>query len=198
MSDIKFGKDHFRDNEVEFMANEVPIIKADPDDFNGQLKSFAEDTSYIKRFQKCELIDKYGIELFKFQPNKKLKTSLLMTDISGTLMTMTDKVESTHVAKIIKVGKFIKDPTYKVGDLVLLPISDTVGIGPNPAYYFAHQFDDSNMKPVQDESIKQSTYRFVASLFNSAWVPPQEFQIRDTELSTFAVYPDIIVGSYEI
>lgn len=194
-----FGKDHFKNNEVEFMVeNSLPIISVDPDDFNGQLRSFAADTSYVKRFKGCELDDKYGIELFKFQVNKKLKTSLLMTDLTGKLITIEDQVESTHVAKIIKVGRYIIDPKYKLGDLILLPISDTVGTAPNPDYYMAHQYDDSNLKPVQDEALPQFTYRFVASLFNSAWVPPQEFNIKSSDLSTFAIYPDLIVGSYEL
>ncbi len=41
-------------------------------------------------------------------------------------------------------------------------------------------------------------YTFVATLGQHAWLPPQEFDVEDENtLTTYAVYPDLIIGPYK-
>ena len=202
MSKVKFGKDHFRDNEVDLMVGssiitELDYIKIKQDEFFNQLNKFKEDTSYKKRFEKCELSDRLGIEMFMFQPNAKLKTALLLTDLTGKLMNTNDIVEATNIAKVIKVGNDLKDSKYKEGDLVMLPLTATAGESPNPKYYMAHQYDDSNLKPVQNELLPEYVPTFVATMNQMAWVPPQEYKTLDYKIYTYAIYEDLILGRYD-
>ena len=166
------------------------------DEFFNQLNKFKEDKSYVKRFEKCVLNDRLGIEMFMFRPNAKLKASLLLTDITGKLMSTNDIVEATNIAKVIKVGNDIKDSKYKEGDLVMLPLTATAGESPNPKYYMAHQYDDSNLKPVQNELLPEYVPTFVATMNQMAWLPPQEYKTLDHKIYTYAIYEDLILGSY--
>ena len=201
MSKVKFGRDHFKDNEVGLMVNssiitELDDIKIKQDEFFNQLNKFKEDTSYKKRFEKCILNDRLGIEMFMFRPNAKLKTALLLTDLTGKLMSTNDIVEATNIAKVIKVGNDLKDSKYKEGDLVMLPLTATAGESPNPKYYMAHQYDDSNLKPVQNELLPEYVPTFVATMNQMAWLPPQEYKTLDHKIYTYAIYEDLILGSY--
>ena len=201
MSKVKFGKDHFRDNEVNLMVNSSIITESDDvligqDEFFNQLNKFKDDKSYIKRFEKCELSDRLGIEMFMFRPNAKLKTALLLTDLTGKLMSTNDIVEATNIAKVIKVGNDLKDSKYKEGDLVMLPLTATAGEAPNPKYYMAHQYDDSNLKPVQNDLIPENVPTFVATMNQMAWLPPQEYKTLDHKIYTYAIYGDLILGHY--
>jgi hypothetical protein len=201
MSKVKFGKDHFRDNEVNLMVNSSIITESDDvligqDEFFNQLNKFKDDKSYIKRFEKCDLSDRLGIEMFMFRPNAKLKTALLLTDLTGKLMSTNDIVEATNIAKVIKVGNDLKDSKYKEGDLVMLPLTATAGEAPNPKYYMAHQYDDSNLKPVQNDLIPENVPTFVATMNQMAWLPPQEYKTLDHKIYTYAIYEDLILGHY--
>jgi hypothetical protein len=201
MSKVKFGKDHFRDNEVNLMVNSSIITESDDvligqDEFFNQLNKFKDDKSYIKRFEKCDLSDRLGIEMFMFRPNAKLKTALLLTDLTGKLMSTNDIVEATNIAKVIKVGNDLKDSKYKEGDLVMLPLTATAGEAPNPKYYMAHQYDDSNLKPVQNDLIPENVPTFVATMNQMAWLPPQEYKTLDHKIYTYAIYGDLILGHY--
>lgn len=201
MSKVKFGRDHFKDNEVDLMVGSSIITESDDvligqDEFFNQLNKFKEDKSYVKRFEKCVLNDRLGIEMFMFRPNAKLKASLLLTDITGKLMSTNDIVEATNIAKVIKVGNDIKDSKYKEGDLVMLPLTATAGESPNPKYYMAHQYDDSNLKPVQNELLPEYVPTFVATMNQMAWLPPQEYKTLDHKIYTYAIYEDLILGSY--
>lgn len=201
MSKVKFGRDHFKDNEVELLVGKsietgVDLVK--PNEFFEQMRDFAADTSYKKRFEKCTLTDRIGIEMFMFQPNKKLNTSILLAGYGGGLMSSSDKREATNIAKIIKVGSDLKDSKYKEGDLVQLPLSATVGESPNPQYYSAHQYDDSNLKPVQDDLIPKNAPTFVASMGNMAWLPPEEYKKNAHETYTYAIDQDLILGPYAL
>ena len=201
MSKVKFGKDHFRDNEVNLMVNSSIITESDDvligqDEFFNQLNKFKDDKSYIKRFEKCDLSDRLGIEMFMFRPNAKLKTALLLTDLTGKLMSTNDIVEATNIAKVIKVGNDLKDSKYKEGDLVMLPLTATAGEAPNPKYYMAHQYDDSNLKPVQNDLIPENVPTFVATMNQMAWLPPQEYKTLDHKIYTYSIYEDLILGHY--
>ena len=202
MSKVKFGRDHFKDNEVDLMVNSSIITEYDDvlvgqDEFFNQLSKFKDDISYRKRFEKCDLNDRLGIEMFMFRPNAKLKAALLLTDISGKLMSTNDIVEATNIAKVIKVGNDLKDSKYKEGDLVMLPLTATAGESPNPKYYMAHQYDDSNLKPVQNELLPEYVPTFVATMNQIAWVPPQEYKTLDYKIYTYAIYEDLILGRYD-
>lgn len=201
MEKVKFGRDHYKDNEVDLMVSSSIITESEDvligqDEFFNQLAKFKEDTSYRKRFDKCVLNDRLGIEMFMFRPNAKLKTALLLTDLSGKLMSTNDIVEATNIAKIIKVGNDLKDSRYKEGDLVMLPLTATAGESPNPKYYMAHQYDDSNLKPVQNDLIPENVPTFVATMNQMAWVPPQEYKTLDHKIYTYAIYEDLILGLY--
>lgn len=201
MSKVKFGRDHFKDNEVDLMVGSSIITESDDvligqDEFFNQLNKFKEDKSYVKRFEKCVLNDRLGIEMFMFRPNARLKASLLLTDITGKLMSTNDIVEATNIAKVIKVGNDIKDSKYREGDLVMLPLTATAGESPNPKYYMAHQYDDSNLKPVQNELLPEYVPTFVATMNQMAWLPPQEYKTLDHKIYTYAIYEDLILGSY--
>ncbi len=201
MEKVKFGRDHYKDNEVDLMVSSSIITETEDvligqDEFFNQLTKFKSDTSYRKRFEKCVLNDRLGIEMFMFRPNAKLKTALLLTDLSGKLMSTNDIVEATNIAKIIKVGNDLKDSRYKEGDLVMLPLTATAGEAPNPKYYMAHQYDDSNLKPVQNDLIPENVPTFVATMNQMAWVPPQEYKTLDHKIYTYAIYEDLILGPY--
>lgn len=201
MSAVKFGRDHIKDNEVDLMVSNSIITETDDillkeDEFFTQLNKFKEDKSYKKRFEKCQLSDRLGIEMFMFRPNEKLKTALLLTDLTGKLMSTNDIVEATNIAKVIKVGNDLKNSKYKEGDLVMLPLTATAGESPNPKYYMAHQYDDSNLKPVQNELIPENVPTFVATMNQMAWLPPQEYKTLDHKIYTYAIYEDLILGNY--
>lgn len=201
MSKVKFGRDHFKDNEVELLVgksieSDKPLVEES--EFFSQLLEFKNDRSYEKRFSKCGLSDRIGIEMFMFQPNKKLQASILLAGYGGGLVSTSEKKEATNIAKIIKVGSDLKDSKYKEGDLVQLPLSATVGESPNPQWYSAHQYDDSNLKPVQDDLIPKNAPTFVASMGNMAWLPPEEYKKNAHETYTYAIDQDLILGPYAI
>lgn len=198
MSKLKLGKDHILDQEVELMvkesiaSNNVPIVGGE---FDKQLAEFKKDTSYKERFRRCELDDLYGIEIFMFKPKKEAAVGLLLVD-NGRTKNTKDLFHATNIAKIIKVGVNIKEPKYKVGDLVLLPYAQVTGLTPNPKHAMYHQLDDSNYKPILNEAIPEMIHTFVVTLGGSAFLPPQEFDVEDEDIKTYTAYQDFIIGKY--
>lgn len=198
MSKLKLGKDHILDQEVKIMvkesiaSNNVPIVGGE---FDKQLAEFKKDTSYKEKFRRCELDDLYGIEIFLFKPKKEAAVGLLLVDKGKTKNTK-DLFHATNIAKVIKVGVNIKEPKYKVGDLVLLPYAQVTGFTENPKYAMYHQLDDSNYKPIVDENIPYEVYTFVASMGGNAFVPPQEFDLRGEDITTYMAHQDFIIGKY--
>jgi hypothetical protein len=198
MSKLKLGRDYIKEQELDLMvkdsiSSDVKIIDSE---FDKQLRSFKQDSSYKDRFKRCELNDSYGIEIFLFKPKKDASVGLLLVN-NGKTSNTKDQFHATNIAKIIKVGKNMKDPLYKEGDLVLLPYSMITGFTPNPKYAMYHQLDDSNYKPIVDEVVSPSVYTFVATLGQYAWLPPQEFDVEDENITTYYVHQDLIIGLYK-
>lgn len=195
----KLTKDFMLESEVnQIVSDSIQSNKEDrTEEFYTQLNEFNKDTSYKERFKNCSLINRIGVEIFKFQPNRKLKSKLLTIDLTGSLLTMDEVTESTHIAKVIKLPSNY-DGNLKEGDLVMLSIDDTVGESINPDYAFLMQFAQSNLEPKMDKPIQKTAPKFVAQLYSSAFLPPHEYGIRAENISTFAIEPYKIIGSYVI
>lgn len=196
---MKLGKDYIKEQEVEIMLkNSIPQteVRMLDNEFDAQLRAFKEDLSYKERFRRCTLVDSYGIEIFMFLPNKNAIGGLLLKDVSGGLKSSRDISKATNIAKIIKVGEYIKEPKYKVGDLVMLPYTTVTGVLPNPQHAMYHQLEDSNYQPVMDDEIPKFIPTFVATMSNNAWLPPNEFEVDNNDFRTFYVHPDLIIGKY--
>lgn len=199
MGEIKLTKDFILENEMEnFVSNSIESQLEDrQEEFYSQLKDFYNDKSYKERFSRCSLTSRVGIEIFKFQPNRKLKSKLLTVDLTGSLMSIDEVAESTHVGKVIKLPTDYSGP-FSEGDLVFLSIDDTVGESINPDYAFLMQFAQSNLEPKMDKPIQKTAPKFVAQLYSSAFLPPHEYGIKAETINTFAVEPYKILGRYEI
>ena len=201
MSKVKFGKDHIQEQLIDFAVNEAANLIKTPqqkDTFNAQLKEFAADDSYKERFKGCGLNDKYGVEIFEYKPNRNLKTALLSLDVSGSVLKMDEESKATHLAKIIKVPSNI-EAEYEEGQLVLLKVSDTVGYGYNPDWIFLNQFRDSNMElKVDTKDVAEKAPKFVEKMYDSAFLPPEEFDRPSNLITTFALDKYRILGPYEI
>ena len=198
---MKLGKDFMAEQQIDFMVGDSDKLfktPAEKDSFKEQIKEFAADRSYKEKYEKITLRDKYGIEMFKYRPNKHLKSKLLTTDISGNTLMMDEKIEATHVAKIIKLPANMDKVEYVEGQLVLLRVSDTVGTDINPEFIFANQFADSNMEIKLRAPIPERTYKFVSRLYDNALLLPEEYNTPADMISTFAIEPFRIVGEYAI
>lgn len=195
----KLGKDFIREKEIDQMvSSSIEVNQEDKNtEFYKQLREFHNDKSYVERFANCNLNSRIGIEVFKFQPNKSLKAKLLTVDLTGSLLSMDEVSESTHIAKVIKLPTDYDTP-YKEGDLVFLSIDDTVGESINPEYAFLMQFAQSNLEPKMDKPIQKTAPKFVAQMYNSAFLPPHEYGLKAELINTFAVEPYSIFGKYEI
>jgi hypothetical protein len=167
-------------------------------DFQEQLGSFYRDNSYEQRFRNIEIFDKVGIEIFKYKPNSKLKSKLLTLDLAGSLTSNSDMSESTHIAKVIKLPSLRDVVNYKVGDLVLLRPSDTVGTDWNPEFIFLMQSSNSNEQPIIPDGLTKRTYKIVARYFDHAFLPPSEYDTPSDKISTFCIPEMMIVGKYNI
>lgn len=200
-SKVKFGKDHIQEQLIDFaVSNSINLLKTpqQKDSFSEQLKEFAADNSYKERFKGCGLTDKYGVEIFEYRPNKNLQSALLLQDPSGTTLKATDVRKATHLGKIIKVPSNI-EAEYEEGQLVLLKVSDTVGYGYNPDWIFLNQFRDSNMElKVDAKDVAEKAPKFVEKLYDSAFLPPEEFDRPSELITTFALDKFRIQGPYEI
>lgn len=195
----KLGKDFIAEQEINFaISDSIESKGIDVDEFYKQLREFYDDKTYKERFSKCYLDNKIGIEIFKFQPNKSLKSKLLTVDLTGSLMSVDNVFESTHIAKIIKLPNEKEYLNYSEGDLVIMSYSDTVGQDINPDYAFLLQFSQSSMEPKMPKSVPPFTHRYVAKLFDNVFLPPHEFNTKSEDVSTFAVEPYKIIGKYEI
>jgi len=195
----KLAKDFISEQEVNFAISDSLETKGiDVEEFYKQLEEFYKDGYYKQRFKKCSLSNKIGIEIFKFQPNRSLKSKLLTVDLTGSLMSVDNVFESTHIAKVIKLPKDSDNYDYSEGDLVIMSYSDTVGQDINPDYAFLLQFSQSNMEPKMPKSVPPFTHRYVAKLFDNVFLPPHEFNTKSEDVSTFAVEPYKIIGKYEI
>jgi hypothetical protein len=195
----KLGKDFISEQEVNFaISDSIETKGIDVEEFYKQLEEFYKDGYYKQRFKKCSLSNKIGIEIFKFQPNRSLKSKLLTVDLTGSLMSVDNVFESTHIAKVIKLPKDSSNYDYSEGDLVIMSYSDTVGQDINPDYAFLLQFSQSNMEPKMPKSVPPFTHRYVAKLFDNVFLPPHEFNTKSEDVSTFAVEPYKIIGKYEI
>lgn len=195
----KLGKDFIAEQEVNFAISDSISTKGiDVDEFYRQLKDFYNDKSYKDRFERCSLTNKIGIEIFKFQPNKNIKSKLLTVDLTGSLLSVDNVFESTHIAKIIKLPNDKDLIPYNEGDLVIMSYADTVGQDINPDYAFLMQFSQGNLEPKMAKSIPPFTHRYVAKLFDNVFLPPHEFNTKSENVSTFAIEPYRIVGRYEI
>jgi len=159
----KLGKDFISEQEVNFaISDSIETKGIDVEEFYKQLEEFYKDGYYKQRFKKCSLSNKIGIEIFKFQPNRSLKSKLLTVDLTGSLMSVDNVFESTHIAKVIKLPKDSSNYDYSEGDLVIMSYSDTVGQDINPDYAFLLQFSQSNMEPKMPKSVPPFTHRYVA------------------------------------
>ena len=195
----KLGKDFISEQEVNFaISDSIETKGIDVEEFYKQLEEFYKDGYYKQRFKKCSLSNKIGIEIFKFQPNRSLKSKLLTVDLTGSLMSVDNVFESTHIAKVIKLPNDSGNYDYSEGDLVIMSYSDTVGQDINPDYAFLLQFSQSNMEPKMPKSVPPFTHRYVAKLFDNVFLPPHEFNTKSEDVSTFAVEPYKIIGKYEI
>lgn len=199
MGTVKLTKDFMTEKEISnIVSNSIETVSEDKTrEFYSQLNEFYNDKSYVDRFSKCRLTNRIGIEIFKFQPNKKLKSKLLTVDLTGSLLSIDEVSESTHIAKVIKLPSNYEGP-YVEGELVMLSIDDTVGESINPDYAFLMQFAQSNLEPKMDKPIQKMAPKFVAQLYNSAFLPPHEYCIKAEDISTFAIEPFKIMGKYEI
>jgi len=199
MGTVKLTKDFMTEKEISnIISNSIETVSEDKTrEFYSQLNEFYNDKSYVDRFSKCRLTNRIGIEIFKFQPNKKLKSKLLTVDLTGSLLSIDEVSESTHIAKVIKLPSNYEGP-YVEGELIMLSIDDTVGESINPDYAFLMQFAQSNLEPKMDKPIQKTAPKFVAQLYNSAFLPPHEYCIKAEDISTFAIEPFKIIGKYEI
>ena len=199
MGTVKLTKDFMTEKEISnIVSNSIQIVSEDKTrEFYSQLNEFYNDKSYVDRFSRCRLTNRIGIEIFKFQPNKKLKSKLLTVDLTGSLLSIDEVSESTHIAKVIKLPSNYDGP-YLEGELVMLSIDDTVGESINPDYAFLMQFAQSNLEPKMDKPIQKVAPKFVAQLYSSAFLPPHEYCIKAEDISTFAIEPFKIMGKYEI
>jgi len=199
MGTVKLTKDFMTEKEINnIVSNSIETVSEDKTrEFYSQLNEFYNDKSYVDRFSRCRLTNRIGIEIFKFQPNKKLKSKLLTVDLTGSLLSIDEVSESTHIAKVIKLPSNYDGP-YVEGELVMLSIDDTVGESINPDYAFLMQFAQSNLEPKMDKPIQKVAPKFVAQLYSSAFLPPHEYCIKAEDISTFAIEPFKIMGKYEI
>lgn len=199
MGTVKLTKDFMTEKEISnIVSNSIETVSEDKTrEFYSQLNEFYNDKSYVDRFSRCRLTNRIGIEIFKFQPNKKLKSKLLTVDLTGSLLSIDEVSESTHIAKVIKLPSNYDGP-YVEGELVMLSIDDTVGESINPDYAFLMQFAQSNLEPKMDKPIQKVAPKFVAQLYSSAFLPPHEYCIKAEDISTFAIEPFKIMGKYEI
>jgi hypothetical protein len=194
----KLGKDFVAEQEVNFaISDSIQTKGIDVDEFYKQLMDFYNDKSYQTRFEKCSLTNKIGIEIFRFQPNKNIKSKLLTVDLTGSLLSVDNVFESTHIAKVVKLPNDNLH-TYKEGDLVIMSYADTVGQDINPDYAFLMQFSQGNLEPKMAKSVPPITHRYVSKLFDNVFLPPHEFNTKSENVSTFAVEPFRIIGKYEI
>lgn len=197
---MKLGKDYITEQEVEFAVKKSikPIGGQIIDNkFDQQLREFKQDTSYKERFRRCVLDKTYGVEIFTYRPNKNSSVGLLLQDDTGKLKSTQESEKPTNIFKVIKVGSGIKDAPYKEGDLVLLPFTMVTGSVPNPRHAMYHQLDDSNMKPILDDTIPQNIPSFIATLSSNAFLPPQEYETELEDVRTFYIYEDLIIGRYD-
>lgn len=200
MSKLKLGKDHILEQEIDLAVKSSISTNSDVKlvnmEFEKQLGSFKRDGSYKERFRRCELNGYYGIEIFLFRPKKDADVSILIQNSVGKVSTTKDTFVPTNIAKVIKVGRGLEDGAYKEGDLVQLPYADVTGFSPNPKHAMYHQLDDSNYKPILDDVIPPNVYTFVVTLGRNAWLPPQEFDKEDSDISTYYIHPDYLIGKY--
>jgi hypothetical protein len=197
----KLTKDFMLEKELDQIVSDSISRNTEDktEEFYNQLKEFYNDQSYKERFKNCHLEDRVGIEIFRFFPNKKLKSKLLTVDLTGSLLTIDEVADSTHIAKVIKIPQKLNlQIPYKEGDLVFLSIDDTVGDSINPEYAFLMQFAQSNLEPKMDRPIQKTAPKFVAQLYSSAFLPPHEYSTPAENISTFAVEPYKILGRYGI
>lgn len=171
----------------------------DVEEFYDQLKKFKSDNSYEDRFKGCSLEDSWGVEIFKFNPNSKLESALIVTDLSGSFLKSDQVRECTHIAKIIKepVSKS-ENENLKVGDLVILNPEDTVGVSMNPEYMMLLQYSNSNMEPKLPPNFQKVVDKITVEYKNYAFLPPHEFKSEPKDITTFAIKRYQIVGKYEI
>lgn len=179
----------------ESISNQKNTV--DTEEFYKQLEAFKLDSSHVERFKNCSLIDSWGIEIFKFNPNAKLESALIVTDLSGSFLT-SDKVrECTHIAKIIKAPNRTEEgETLKVGDLILLNPEDTVGITKNPEWFILQQMSQSNMQPKLPKDFQEYVDKITVEFKNYSFLPPHEFKTDPKDITTFAIKRFQIVGKY--
>ena len=199
MERVKLTKDFISDNEVNQLISDSILSNTEDrsEEFYIQLREFYKDISYEERFKGCTLTNRIGVEIFLFQPNRKLKSKLLTVDLTGSLLTMDEVTESTHIAKVIKLPSNYEG-NLSEGQLVMLSIDDTVGESINPDYAFLMQFAQSNLEPKMDKPIQKMAPKFVAQLYSSAFLPPHEYNVKAEHISTFAIEPFKILGTYDI
>ncbi len=195
---FKLGKDHIAEQEVQLLVKEsIPgQIRMIDNEFDKQLRAFKNKNTYKERFRRCGLVNTYGIEIFLFKPKQDSDSPILIAT-GGKVKSTSDEIVPTNIAKIIRVGEGLEEGRYKEGDLVNLPYAMVTGFTPNPKHAMYHQLDDSNYKPLIDEVLSPNVYTFVATLGQHAWLPPQEFDVEDENITTYAVYPDLIIGPYK-
>lgn len=191
LSDFQINK--AIDESISSQRNTVDV-----EEFYRQLEAFKLDSSHVERFSKCSLEDSWGIEIFKYNPNAKLESALIVTDLSGSYLT-SDKVrECTHIAKIIKVpSSYQEGETLKVGDLVILNPEDTVGITKNPEWFILQQMAQSNMSPKLPADFQEYVDKITVEFKNYSFLPPHEFKTDPKDITTFAIKRFQIVGKYE-
>lgn len=170
----------------------------DVEEFYSQLMKFKADSSYVSRFKGCELEESWGVEIFKFNPNSKLESALIVTDLSGSFLKADQVRECTHIAKVIKAPKNLPEgETLKVGDLVILNPEDTVGTAWNPEYLMLKQYENSNMEPKLPPGFQKVVDKITIEFKNYSFLPPHEFKTDPKDITTFALKRYQIVGKYE-
>ena len=200
--EAKITSDYMSEFEVNRAIDETISVQnktVDEEEFYSQLKRFQADSSYVSRFKGCSLEESWGIEVFKFNPNARLESAIIVTDLSGSFLKSDQIRECTHIAKIIKepVNKQ-EDDSYKVGDLVILNPEDTVGVAMNPEYLMLMQYNDSNMAPKLPPGFQKVVDKITIEYKNYAFLPPHEFKTEPKDINTFAIKKYQIVGKYEI
>lgn len=199
---MKLGRDHIKEQEVDIaIKKSIPTLGTNvtmlDSEFDKQLREFKSNTSHKERFRRCMLSDSYGVEIFMFKPNKNRSGGLLLKDQTGSLKSTSEIEKPTNIFKVIKVGVNIVNPRYSEGDLVMLPYNTVTGSIPNPQHAMYHQLEDSNYKPVLDDEIPKFIPTFVATLGNNAWLPPNEYDVENSDIRTFFVHQDLITGKYD-
>lgn len=174
----------------------------DVEGFNEQLGNFIKEdhSSFVEGVNLKSA--NYIIKVFAYKDPKKSKVSLLDYGVDGkvtTISKMSDSFKITHVAKVLSVGKSLKDPEYKIGDIVLLPQQEVTGQDLNPIYVQALQYSRSfgGEQPIIPKNCPEKVPSIQAHWRQYMFTKPQDFNKSVHEIFEFCVPEHKIVMAHE-